>query len=144
MNDTTLSLSFVRAQDHDACYLGEMNYQLIRDEGHRNQMTVERLTERMAQWLNGEYQATLFHLQGRLIGYALYRRDPEYFYLRQFFVDPKHRRKGIGKSALGWLRKNEWAGERVRVEVLIDNKRGIAFWRSVGFQDYCLTLEADR
>jgi len=28
---------------------------LIRDEGHRNAMTVAQLQERMANWLKGEY-----------------------------------------------------------------------------------------
>jgi GNAT superfamily N-acetyltransferase len=143
MDDADSYLSFVCAQNQDVRCLGEMNFRLIRDEGHRNQMSLEQLQERMGQWLNGEYKAILFQLRGQPIGYALYRRSPEHFYLRQFFVDPKHRRKGIGTTALGWLRENVWAGERVRVNVLIDNLSGIAFWRSVGFQDYCLTLEAD-
>jgi hypothetical protein len=31
----------------------------------------------------------------------------------------------------------------VRVEVLVGNADGLAFWRAVGFRDYALTLEAD-
>jgi hypothetical protein len=31
----------------------------------------------------------------------------------------------------------------VRVEVLVGNAVGVAFWRSVGFRDYCLTLELE-
>lgn len=143
MNVNDQPLSFVRAQDHDVYCIGEMNYALIRDEGHRNQMSVEELQERMGQWLNGEYTAILFHFEGQPVGYALYRRDPEYFHLRQFFVDPKHRRRGIGKAAMKWLHENVWTGARVRVDVLVNNESGIAFWRSVGFQDYCLTLESD-
>jgi GNAT superfamily N-acetyltransferase len=74
-------------------------------------------------------------------GYALYRREPEYFYLRQFFVAPEHRRRGIGRAAIYWLRDHVWGNDRVRVEVLVGNTTGIDFWRSVGFADYCLTLE---
>ena len=143
MDGNDLSLTFVRAQDNDVSCLGEMNSHLIRDEGHRNRMSVEQLQERMGRWLKDEYTAILFHLRGQPVGYAVYRRDPEYIYLRQFFVDAKHRRKGIGKIAMRWLRENLWTGARVRVDVLINNESGIAFWRSVGFQDYCLTLESD-
>ncbi len=32
---------------------------------------------------------------------------------------------------------------RIRVEILVVNASGIAFWRAVLFQDYCLTLELE-
>ena len=32
---------------------------------------------------------------------------------------------------------------RIRLEVLVGNANGIAFWRSIGFQDYCVTMEMD-
>jgi len=129
----------------DAATLAAMNHQLIRDEGHRNPMTVAELEARMAGWLGGsEYQAVLFEEDGLPVGYALYRRETDYIYLRQFFVRPECRRRGVGRAALGWLQRNAWAGERrVRVEVLIGNSAGIAFWRAVGFRDYCLTLERE-
>jgi len=118
-----------------------MNWQLIRDEGHRNPMTVADLTARMAGWLGGEYEVTLFEDGGPVVGYALYRREAEYTYLRQFYVLAEYRRRGVGRAALGWLRQHAWGGGRVRVEVLVGNTSGIAFWRAVGFADYCLTLE---
>jgi GNAT superfamily N-acetyltransferase len=119
-----------------------MNGHLIRDEGHRNPMTGPELEARMARWLAGAYQAVLFEDGGRAVGYALYRRDPDYVYLRQFFVRAECRRRGIGRGALEWLRENCWGtGSRVRVEVLVENAAGIAFWRATGFRDYALTLE---
>ena len=36
------------------------------------------------------------------------------------------------------MARNEKA---LTVDVLITNQRAIAFWRSVGYTDYCLTLE---
>ena len=30
---------------------------------------------------------------------------------------------------------------RIRLDVLIGNAGGIQFWRSVGFEDYCITME---
>jgi len=124
--------------------LAELNGQLIRDEGHRNPMTLAELEARMRGWLTGEYEAVLFLQQGQAAGYALFRREPEHVYLRQFFVRPEFRRQGIGRAALGWLREHAWAdASRVRLDVLIGNAAGIAFWRAVGFRDYCLTMELE-
>jgi GNAT superfamily N-acetyltransferase len=134
-------MNYRRATVADAPALAAMNWQLIRDEGHRNPMTVAELTTRMANWLAGEYEAILFEDSGQVVGYSLYRRESEYIYLRQFFVLAEHRRRGIGRAAIGWLRQHAWDGGRVRVEVLVGNASGIAFWRAVGFADYCLTLE---
>jgi GNAT superfamily N-acetyltransferase len=136
-------MEYRRATVADAPALAAMNGQLIRDEGHRNPMTVAELTVRMAGWLEVEYEAVLFGEAGQPIGYALYRRDCDYVYLRQFFVRPECRRRGIGQAAIAWLRQHLWGDGRVRVEVLTENSTGIAFWRAIGFVDYCLTLELD-
>jgi GNAT superfamily N-acetyltransferase len=119
-----------------------MNWQLIRDEGHRNPMTVAELERRMSDWLDGEYEAVLFEDESGVIGYALYKREPDWTYLRQFFVQPDRRRQGIGRAAIGWLLKNVWSGAmRIRIDVLVGNAVGAAFWRSLGFADYSLTME---
>lgn len=126
----------------DVPALAAMNQALIRDEGHRNPMTLPQLQDRMAEWLRREYEAILFENNGSATGYALFRREPEYVYLRQLYVCPQPRRQGVGRAAFDWLRTHPWAGERrLRVEVLVGNAAAIAFWRAVGFRDYCLTLE---
>jgi hypothetical protein len=39
------------------------------------------------------------------------------------------------------LRRRVWpATKRLAVEVLTANTTGVAFWRAVGYADYCLTL----
>jgi GNAT superfamily N-acetyltransferase len=127
----------------DAARLAEMNHQLIRDEGHRNRMSLPELQDRMAGWLAGEYQAVLFEdSSGKTCGYALFRREPEYVYVRQFFIEREFRRHGCGRAAIDWFRQNLWKNGRVRLEVLSGNTVGIAFWRAVGFRDYSLTLES--
>lgn len=139
-----MTVQFRRATVGDAAALAPMNALLIRDEGHRNPMTVAQLQERMANWLKGEYQAVVFEAEAQPIGYALYRFEPEHVYLRQLFVLPEHRRRGIARAALGWLRQNVWSDRpRVRIDVLVGNRPGIEFWRSVGFSEYCLTMESD-
>ena len=69
-------------------------------------MTVPQLAERMTGWLKAEYQACLFELESKAIGYALYRFEPEYIYLRQLFVQPEMRRRSIQRTFVpsGWSR----------------------------------------
>ena len=127
----------------DAEILAPLNLQLICDEGHRNPMDVEQLAQRMKSWLSGEYEAVLFQEGTSPVGYALFRREPEHVYLRQLFVAPEFRRQGVGRAALYWLWQNAWLGvQRLRIEVLVENTDAREFWRSVGFREYCVTMEA--
>jgi predicted acetyltransferase len=135
-------LNFRRATLDDGALLAELNHQLIRDEGHRNRMTVPELEQRMKGWLASEYAAMLFENDGEVVAYALYREQPEEIYLRQLFVARNRRRKGIGKEAVKILRTKIWPNnKRLTVEVLLQNEAAVAFWRAVGYKDYSLTLE---
>lgn len=119
-----------------------MNARLIGDEGHRNPMTVPELAERMESWLRADYEVVLFEIEDVLVAYALFRRDADSIYLRQFFVERDRRLQGIGRAALGILVREVWApGTRVTLEVLVNNTGGQAFWRAVGFRDYAITME---
>ena len=138
----TNCLEYRFATQEDTALLAEMNQQLIRDEGHRNMMTLPQLQERMSGWLCGEYTAVIFSKSSEEIGYALYRNDPDWIYLRQIFVKTEIRRKGIGRQAISWLKKNAWKESKIiRIEVLVGNPEGISFWKAVGFNDYCITME---
>lgn len=128
----------------DAAQLAPLNAQLIRDEGHRNPMTEAQLAQRMTEWLAGEYRAVIFEIEGSMIGYALYRPEPDHIYLRQLFVCADHRHQGVGTQAMAWLWQHAWAGTpRVRIDVLIHNATALHFWHAVGFRDYCITMEMD-
>lgn len=136
-----MKLTWREAQETDIGLLADWNHQLIRDEGHRNPMTVDQLAERMKKWLSGEYRAILFS-EVAPVAYALFRVDPELIYLRQLFVSSDRRRSGIGRAAFEILRGEVWPpGVRLTVDVLCQNRGAVDFWRSVGYQDYCLTLE---
>lgn len=127
----------------DVAALAQMNQQLIQDEGHRNPMSLPQLTERMAAWLQGDYRAVVFGERPNLVGYALFKGEAEYVYLRQLFVLTEHRRKGIARAAIEWLWIHAWRGaQRLRIDVLIGNTAGRMFWQSVGFHEYCITMEA--
>jgi len=106
-------------------------------------MGIPQLAERMAGWLRGEYQAVLFEENDTPVGYALFRFEPEFVYLRQLFVVQEHRHQGVARNALRWLWDYAWSdASRLRIEVLVGNVSGREFWGSVGFTEYCITMEA--
>ena len=139
-----MNLSLRLATTVELDLLAKFNHALIRDEGHRNRMTLPQLRDRLAHWLATDYQAYLFELQTDTgpIGYTLFRTDPECLYIRQFFIVPEYRRRGHGRQAFEQMRKNVWLSNLpLRLDVLVHNHTGIKFWHALGFADYCLTLE---
>src|SRR5262252_712524 len=135
-------ITFRTATTEDCGLLAELNHQLIRDEGHRNPMTVPQLEGRMRGFIQEEYQAVLFEQGGEVIAYGLYRERQEEIYLRQLFVVRHRRRQGIGRQVIETLRLQVWPKtKRLTVEVLVANQAAVAFWRAVGYVDYALTLE---
>ncbi len=130
------------ATERDLDLLAKWNHRLIRDEGHRNPMTVPELRERMRRWLAGGYKAVVFCADSKPLAYALYKETPDEVHLRQLFVQPDRRGHGVGHAALEILRNQCWPGnKRLTVDVLTANHRAVSFWRAVGYSDYSLTLE---
>jgi ribosomal protein S18 acetylase RimI-like enzyme len=142
MTDFDLKYRFGMREDLD--WLAQMNQQLIRDEGHRNKMTVMELKERMANFLQADYNAVIVSQADEDIGYALYRQDSDYMYLRQIFIKKEMRRKGIGRKLIQWLKNGPWKDFKIiRTEVLVNNKSAFKFWEAMGFETYCLTMEME-
>jgi ribosomal protein S18 acetylase RimI-like enzyme len=140
--DKPRAMKYRRATVDDSRLLAELNHQLIRDEGHRNPMTVPQLDSRMRGWLTGDYTAVIFEDEREALAYALCRDGEEEVYLRQFFVVRHRRRQGIGRRAMEILRHRLWSKDkRLVVEVLWHNQAGMAFWRAIGFREYSLALE---
>ncbi len=105
-------------------------------------MTVPQLRERVRQWLGGEYRSVIFSVEEKPVAYALYNESADEVYLRQLFVERGQRRRGIGRHAISILREQVWSkNKRLTVSVLTTNSPAVAFWRSVGYQEYALTLE---
>lgn len=135
-------MTFRRATPDDCVLLAELNHQLIRDEGHRNRMTIPELEQRLKGWLASEYAAVIFEDGKDVVAYALYREQAEEIYLRQLFVVRNRRRQGLGRQAVEILRARIWPQhKRLTVDVLVHNTAAVAFWRAAGYKDYCLTLE---
>ena len=134
-------LSWRAATVADIALLAEWNHQLIRDEGHRNQMTPAELAVRLREWLQSEYQAVVFS-DPDPVAYALFKHDASSIHLRQLFVRRDRRRGGVGRAAVSLLRREIWRPDvRLTVDVLCHNTAAVAFWRSAGYRDYSLTLE---
>lgn len=132
-----------QATPADVPLLAELNQQLIRDERHRNNLTVPQLAERMQAWLvTGEYVARIFESEGEIVAYALFREQPTELYLRQFFVQRHRRACDLGRQAMQLLLEGVWPRNKRRiVEVLSDNAPALAFYRTLGFADYSVTME---
>lgn len=135
-------LVFRIATQADVSLLASMNERLIRDEGHHSGLTQQSLEPRMSRWLAGDYRAAIFSLNRKPIGYALWKLKSDHVHLRQYYVEPAYRRKGYGKAGIELLISSVW-GEfaRVRLEVLVGNDAGLRFWKAIGFEDYCVTME---
>lgn len=135
-------MQFRRATTKDIPELAKFNAQLNRDDASSNKMTEAELEARMNRFFDQGYIAVIFSDSGATVGYALYRSDDDSFFLRQFFVATQARRKGVGKQAVKWLQENMWKdAERITVQVMVGNQRGLEFWRAVGFVDYAMTME---
>jgi GNAT superfamily N-acetyltransferase len=136
-----MTLTWRYATEADVNLLAEWNYQLIKDEAHRNSMNVAQLQDRMRGWLTGEYQAVIFS-ESVPVAHALFKREDTLIHLRQFFVRRDKRRNGIGRAAFIILKDEIWPSSvRWTVEVLCANHPAIGFWNSVGYREYSLVLE---
>lgn len=121
--------------------LATLNKFLIEDEKHPNPMNVEQLTQRMSDWLQGEYHCYLVKVEDRITAYCLYRDDGQYYYLRQLYVVRNFRRQGIATQLLDWMYANIWTNKKVRLDVLIHNHNAILFYEKYGFKIQVLRME---
>ncbi len=118
----------------DVSRLAVLNKQLIEDEQSNNPMTVQELEERMSGFLNSEYDAYLFLVEEEVVGYALVKRTCKPLYLRQFLITREYRQRHYGTEAFHALLKYLDV-DRMDIEVLPWNERGMRFWESCGFKE---------
>lgn len=131
------------ANDRDVPDLARWNAQLIEDENAPYRLSQVELEARMRGWLEADYHAVVFEVDGRGIGYALYRAEDGGFHLRQFLIQRSQRRRGHGRRAIEQLKREVFgAGARISLQVLNQNTAGLAFWHAVGFTDAAQTLIA--
>lgn len=140
------------ATAEDVPHLAAMNQRLIEDESSRNPMDGAQLKQRFRLWLNAPWGVELFHAgeDGKdTVGYCVYRTQRDAYrpgqpvvYIRQFYIERERRRQGIGRQAFILLRTTRFpAGADITLEVLARNERGQAFWGSLGFGAYSVTMK---
>ncbi len=121
-----------RASHDDVPVLAQMNWQLIRDEGSENPMTVDQLAERMTGFITTTYEAWLIRVDLQVVGYVLVDMGRQPLYLRQMFIGAPYRRRGYATEAFVALCA-ELQHAPLEVEVFAWNSPAVAFWQSVGF-----------
>lgn len=132
----------------DCVLLAEMNAQLILDENSQNTMTHAQLADRMHAWLSGTREAIVVQRGSEPIGYMIFwRRNDEYYpyqdsiYIRQFFIQPSYRRRGIGQVVFDRIVNMYFPEEAaITLDVLESNGEAKAFWEKLGFNDYHTTM----
>jgi ribosomal protein S18 acetylase RimI-like enzyme len=147
MSDINLRL----ATPDDVAILAEMNKQLIIDERSRNQMTHEELENRFRTWFDDGRTAILVTRGAEIIGYLLYYAyDEEYFpyktsvYIRQFFIQPSYRRRGIGQNVFERIAEEFFPEDySLMLDVREANPDAKAFWLKLGFTVHYTTLRRD-
>jgi GNAT superfamily N-acetyltransferase len=140
----TAELRYRAASLDDVLLLARLNHELIQDEGHRNPMTLAQLEGRMRGWLAAEHRAALFEREGAAVAYVLYSADGPSIHVRHVYVVRSLRRQGIGAHVMRYLAGHVWPSDaRVTLDVLVGNKGAQAFYESLGFAPYALTLEIE-
>ena len=127
----------------DVPQLAVLNKQLIEDEKSNNPMSIEELEERMRGFLNSEYDAYFFLVDEVVVGYALVKNTCTPLDLRQFLIAREYRQKHYGTEAFQVLLK--YLGvDRMDIEVLPWNERGMRFWESMGFKEISRYMRFER
>lgn len=131
----------------DVNLLAGLNQQLSQDEGQLSGLTFEQVAERLRTWLGNDYRAVIFEQSNEVVAYALYCigerfEGDRFIFLRHFFVQRAHRRRGIGREAMRLLLKDVFPpNARILLDVLFQNQGARDFWKRIGFKEHCLTLE---
>ena len=132
------------ATGSDYPHLATMNARLIKDEGSRNPMSLSELEERFHRWSADGWELIVFETEEDAVGYTVVKTEPDEYergtqtvYVRQFYIAPHYRGKGLGTQSFGTLIDEVFpTGARFEVDVLESNPRGAQFWSRVGFHPY--------
>ena len=117
--------------------VAQMNRRLQEDEKSKL-MTVDQIEARLQGWVASDvYRALLFESNSEVVGYLLHAPKPDEngaIYVRQFFVEREHRRRGFGRVAFGLFREKYKEVGPIELDVFITNAAGHGFWGSMGFK----------
>ena len=137
-------MQIIKCSRQDVPLLAAMNKCLIEDEQSSNPMTIKELEKRMEDFLSDEYSAYFFlddksESSDKTIGYALVKHTASPLYLRQFYINREYRRKHLGSEAFKLL-LDYLETDKIDIDVLPWNEKGMAFWKSMGFTETCISM----
>lgn len=113
--------------------LAELNLRLLEEEHYDRSFTRKEIVARMHDLLDTGYDALFVKSSGAIAGYLLVNRNSDPIYIRQFYIEPAFRRRGLGRAAVEEL-KQRYGTEVLDVEVMAWNELGTKFWNSLGFR----------
>ena len=111
--------------------------------------------EEVSGWMGQEDRcALLAENQGKAIGFILLEAletkpllflvKKRFVYINEIFVEEEWRHNGVGRALMEAAQK--WALRReiplLRLSVLADNKDAVAFYASLGFSPFMMSMEA--
>jgi 8-oxo-dGTP pyrophosphatase MutT (NUDIX family) len=138
------SLSYTHAQDEDVPMLEKLNADLLQAQNVESGMTLDALEVRMREFLAAEYQAVLFVFREKVVGYALFKLEPKFAFVRHIYVDTSVAKKVRVDTAFQLLRKGEFEDyASVRLDVPEGNKESLKIWESIGFRPRSVRLELE-
>ena len=145
------TIQYRRGTLDDIPLIARMNAQLNIEQESRNTMGLPELEARLLEWLSTDRSVVLLLRDDEVIGYLLYKPTREEYYpygpciyVRQFFIERRMRRRGIGKIAFELIVKEYFEpGIAIILEVLESNPEAKAFWENLGFSIFYTTLRRE-
>lgn len=72
----------------------------------------------------------------------VYDPDQQVVYVRQFYIEREHRRRGLGTTAFAALQAARFpAAQTISLDVLATNPSGQRFWERLGFEPYFVSMK---
>ncbi len=129
------NVALERATRADVDRLAGLNQLLLEEERYDRVFAMDELRERMRGFLDPEsgYDAFFITHDRTVAGYALVNRETDPVYIRQFYIDPGYRRRGLGRQAVNKLLEL-YGTTALDVEVMAWNTLGMRFWEALGFK----------
>ncbi|MFP4376072.1 MAG: NUDIX domain-containing protein [Spirochaetales bacterium] len=138
------ALSYTHALDSDVPVLAKLNEELLQAQNVESGMTLEALEVRMREFLAADYQAVLFVFRDAVVGYALFKLQPKFAFIRHIYVNTDAGKKVRVETAFQLLRKGELQDyASIRLDVPEGNKDSLQIWESIGFQPRSVRLELE-
>jgi len=73
-------------------------------------------------------------LDGQKIGWVEFRQTGDELFLKQFYISPRHQRRGIGSKVLGLLREEQHKTAKSMALFVLKNNPASRFYERHGFE----------